>query len=411
VPDRAVVVGCGIVGTCTALELARAGFSATVVDRLAGPARGSTRRSSSVIRCHYGEPETVKIAAEGRAIWADWPGYLGLRRTRARFVPCGVLFIHPEGRSRGEGSALGLKPEASGGDLEGKAARMRALGVRCALLRGRSLREAFPFLAFAEKGEVGLLEPDSGYVADARSATLDAVDACRSEGVRFRFGERVLAIETVGRDRRRVAAVRTARACLPADVVVNAAGPWSHELNLLARCPLPLSTVPLGQTVVEVSLAGRPEPRLPAMLDLRGGFYLRPSPGGVRLGAALARDHVDFRARAVERTPPSVLQAFARETVAALRRRWPAARVRSVRPRPALYDWTAADGYPLIDRTDLEGYFVAVGTSGAWFKGAPVIGRLVAGLASNPGLRRVRLSRTGNTLNLAIFSRRRSPIG
>jgi len=408
--STAVVVGCGIFGASTALELARRRFAVTVVERARAPARGSTRRSSCVIRCHYGEREAIRIAHEGRAVWRDWASHLGLRTTRARYVPCGVLFLLREGPDRGEGGALGLKPEASGKDLERVVAGLRALRVGCDLLRGPALREAFPFFSFATRGEVGLVEPDSGYVAGPREATLDLVEAARKAGARFRFGERVLAIETEGGDRRRVVAVRTSGGRLSADVVVNAAGPWSHEVNLLARCPLPLVTAPLGQTVVEVSLAGPREPRLPAMIDLRHGFYLRPSPSGVRLGGALPRDHQDFRARPVERTPAKLLAAFAREKVAALRRRWPAARARSARPLPALYDWTAADGYPIVDRTDVEGYLVVIGTSGAWFKGAPVLGALVAELAANPGARRVRLPRTGHVFDLAVFSRRRAPI-
>ncbi|HKB16059.1 MAG TPA: FAD-binding oxidoreductase, partial [Planctomycetota bacterium] len=373
--------------------------------------RGSTRRSSAVIRCHYGEREAIKLAHEGRATWEAWAEHLRLRKTRARFVRSGVLFLLKEASARPSGSALGLKPEASGADLHRIVRGLRALGVGCDLLRGRALREAFPFFAFTGPAEVGLVEPDSGYVAGPREAVLDTVEAAAAAGVRFRFGERLLAVDTTDGDPPRILGVRTTRGRFPAEALVNAAGPWSVEVNLLARCPLPLATVPLGQTVVEVALAGPPEPRLPAMIDLRQGFYLRPSPSGVRLGGALPRDHRDFRSKPDERTDPRALRAFAREKVEALRGRWPAARVRGIRPKPALYDWTAADGYPLIDRTDVEGYFVAIGTSGAWFKGAPAIGRIVAELVEDPGTRRVRLPRTGHLVELPALSRRRAPIG
>ncbi len=410
-PRRVVVVGCGIVGACAALELARKGFAVTVLERLPAPGRGSTRRSSAVIRCHYGEREAIKLAHEGRATWEAWAEHLRLRRTRARFVRSGVLFLLREAAARPSGSALGLKPEASGADLHRIVRGLRALGVGCDLLRGRALREAFPFFAFTGPAEVGLVEPDSGYVAGPREAVLDAVESAAAAGVRFRFGERLLAVDTTDGDPPRILGVRTTRGRLPAEALVNAAGPWSAEVNLLARCPLPLATVPLGQTVVEVALAGPPEPRLPAMIDLRHGFYLRPSPSGVRLGGALPRDHRDFRTKPDERTDPRALRAFAREKVAALRARWPGARVRGMHAKPALYDWTAADGYPLIDRTDVEGYFVAIGTSGAWFKGAPAIGRIVADLVEDPGTRRARLPRTGHLLDLPVLSRRRAPIG
>ncbi|MGH7150632.1 MAG: NAD(P)/FAD-dependent oxidoreductase [Planctomycetota bacterium] len=409
-PRRVVVVGCGIVGACAALELARKRFAVTVLDRLPAPGRGSTRRSSAVLRCHYGEREAIKLAHEGRSTWEAWAEHLRLRRTRARFVRSGVLFLLEEAAVARRASTLGLKPEASGADLQRIVRGLRALGVGCDLLRGRALREAFPFFSFTGPAEVGLLEPDSGYVAGPREAVLDAVEAAAAAGVRFRFGERLLAIDTTDGDPPRLLGVRTTKGRIAADALVNAAGPWSAEVNLLARCPLPLATVPLGQIVVEVALAGPREDRLPAMIDLRRGFYLRPSPGGVRLGASRPRDHRDFRSKPDERTDPRALAAFAREKVEALRARWPAARVRGIRPKPALYDWTAADGYPLIDRTDVGGYFVAIGTSGAWFKGAPAIGRVVADLVEDPEIRRARLPRTGHLLELAVLSRRRAPI-
>ena len=50
------------------------------------------------------------------------------------------------------------------------------------------------------------------------------------------------------------------------------------------------------------------------------------------------------------------------------------------RPRGVadLYDVTVQDWYPIVDRTDLPGYYVCIGTSGSSFKTAPVLGMLTA---------------------------------
>jgi glycine/D-amino acid oxidase-like deaminating enzyme len=73
-------------------------------------------------------------------------------------------------------------------------------------------------------------------------------------------------------------------------------------------------------------------------------------------------------------------------------------------------DWT-----PIYDRTELDGYYVAMGTSGNQFKNAPVVGRFMAALVEfvesghdhdRDPLRFV-AERTGNTINLGAFSRRR----
>ncbi|MEY2478048.1 MAG: hypothetical protein QOG87_3363 [Actinomycetota bacterium] len=63
-----------------------------------------------------------------------------------------------------------------------------------------------------------------------------------------------------------------------------------------------------------------------------------------------------------------------------LARRLPAVEVPS-RPRglTACYDVTP-DWVPIYDRTELDGFYVAIGTSGNQFKNAPVVGRLMAEL-------------------------------
>jgi glycine/D-amino acid oxidase-like deaminating enzyme len=71
-----------------------------------------------------------------------------------------------------------------------------------------------------------------------------------------------------------------------------------------------------------------------------------------------------------------------------------------------------------VDRTETRGYFVAIGTSGAWFKAGPVIGQLAAEMvtASLEGHDtdgqplEVTLPLTGYRFPMALFSRRRQPV-
>jgi len=79
-----------------------------------------------------------------------------------------------------------------------------------------------------------------------------------------------------------------------------------------------------------------------------------------------------------------------------------------------VYDVTS-DWAPVYDRTELDGYYVAIGTSGNQFKNAPVVGKLMATLITavqaghdhddDP----VQLSceHTGPTIDLGAFSRKR----
>jgi len=79
-----------------------------------------------------------------------------------------------------------------------------------------------------------------------------------------------------------------------------------------------------------------------------------------------------------------------------------------------LYD-ASDDWLPIYDRSDVDGYYLAIGTSGNQFKNAPVAGRLMAELIDyceqdndhdNTPLQ-FPLKNVGHTLNTATFSRKR----
>jgi sarcosine oxidase subunit beta len=59
-------------------------------------------------------------------------------------------------------------------------------------------------------------------------------------------------------------------------------------------------------------------------------------------------------------------------------KRFPEVRLGPEKGVADLYDVTVRDWYPIVDRTDLPGYYVCVGTSGSSFKTAPVLGQLMA---------------------------------
>jgi glycine/D-amino acid oxidase-like deaminating enzyme len=151
--------------------------------------------------------------------------------------------------------------------------------------------------------------------------------------------------------------------------------------------------------------------------DLLSGFYLRPDPGRVRIGAVWPRDETDFLTDP-DGTDPAVPGAVIAARIAAARARVPGLEVESPRGLVGVYDVTVQDWYPIVDRTDTRGYFVAVGTSGAWFKSGPVIGRLAAELviAARDGRDTDRdpltvdLPLAGRRFPMALLARRRVPI-
>jgi sarcosine oxidase subunit beta len=75
-----------------------------------------------------------------------------------------------------------------------------------------------------------------------------------------------------------------------------------------------------------------------------------------------------------------------------------------------LYD-VSKDWIPIYDRTDLPGYFVAIGTSGNQFKNAPVIGDIMTRIitAEDPDSVWLTLPNVQREVDLSFYSRLREP--
>ena len=77
----------------------------------------------------------------------------------------------------------------------------------------------------------------------------------------------------------------------------------------------------------------------------------------------------------------------------------------------------ASDWTPIYDRTELDGFYVAMGTSGNQFKNAPMVGQLMSAIVEavesghdhDTSPTTVRCQLTSGAVSLAAFSRRRKP--
>ncbi|MBR58923.1 MAG: hypothetical protein CMH54_13005 [Myxococcales bacterium] len=416
--SHAVVIGGGIVGSSVALELGRRGYRVTVIEQEAQVGQGSTLRSSSVIRCHYTREEAVALAYEGQRLWANWAHHVQLSHPRATYHPVGVLFLLRQGDGGPPSESLGVKAEMDQKGIIERMETMRRVGVPTELFIGKeALGEALPSFHFHEEGIAGVWEPDSGYVFPPEGAVVDLREAGEAIGVAYRLETTFLSAESDWKgERRQIRSIRiehkNCQETLPCDVLVNCAGPASHRINQQVSCPLPLTTTPQRQFIIEASFANPDGRALPAMADLVEGFYVRPDKNIFKVGAVLAADHVDFSMDSDDASLQDRAGQFEERLLSALSRRIPNVRLKNIKTRTAYYDWTVSDSYPILDSTDVGGYYVAIGTSGAWYKSGPVIGYLMAELIertdANDDNRVMTLPYSQNQLDLALFSSRRS---
>ena len=204
---------------------------------------------------------------------------------------------------------------------------------------------------------------------------------------------------------------------IDAPVVVNAGGPWSTLLNDVAGigADFTIDVKPMRQDVSEV-----PTPlaaTTPAVADLDLGTYARPTTGGGLLigGTEPECDPLPWV------TDPDAVDARPDHTTTRAQllraaRRFPSLPVpESPGGIVGVYD-VASDWTPIYDRTELDGFYVAMGTSGNQFKNAPVVGELMAtiidGVQSGHDHDTDPLTytgtHTGQRINLGSFSRKRT---
>jgi sarcosine oxidase len=336
---KVVVVGCGAIGSASALALARAGHAVTVLERFA-PATpyGSSHGGARIFRLAYDEPEYVELARRALPRWREIEQLSGA-----------TLLTTTGGLDHGDGASVATVREA-----------MAAAGAESEMLTAAQARERWPGLCLESDVHV---DPQGGRL-DAERAVRAMLDLALAAGATLRAERAVdIAADHVMTDAGRH----------DADAVVVAAGAWTAKL----MAGLPTVAVTVEQPV---HLATRDSAAWPSFIhhpppDAGLPFiYGLLEPGaGVKLGEHGGGRVVD--PDDLDRTP----QPAGIARLSQYARRWlPGVDAESAIATGCLYDNTESHD-PVIDRTP-GGVVVAAGTSGHGFKFAPELGRLVGQL-------------------------------
>lgn len=381
----AIIIGAGVIGACTALEMARAGMKTLSIDRKGGAGLGSTAGSCAIIRLYYSNVESCALAYENWFYWKDWAGHLGVADPR------GMIQYRDVG-------AMVVKCAANG-HLERAAEYMEAIGAPYEHWGPEEIKEKFPFFdlrlfgpakrpdqdGFGEPtgGEVegAMFFPASGYVTDPGLAAQNAEHAAKANGAEFLYNAEVVQILTEGG---RAAGVKLADGrTFRAPVVVNIAGPHSAKINAMAGVldDMNIKTRALRHEVVHVPApAGfNVETEGCVTSDSDISTYARPEHGNHVLAGSEDPD-CDTREWVDPDDWDGDLSEQGRIQAMRLAQRYSGLPVPN-NPRGVveLYD-VSDDWIPIYDKTSLPGFYVAIGTSGNQFKNAPVVGKMMAKL-------------------------------
>jgi sarcosine oxidase, subunit beta len=419
-PD-VLIIGAGVIGSGLAYELSKRGCSTLNLDVLPSAGYGSTSCSSAIVRFSYSTLPGVAMAWEGLQYWRHWRDYLGVQDDRdlARLVSCGMALLHtPTGHAA---KVMALFDELAIPYEHWDAAELER---RLPLLDARVMGPPAPVDSegfWREPGEPlagAVWTPDAGYVSDPQLASRNLQHAAQALGARFRFHAEVVGIER--RDDRVTGVTLSDGTVVPAPVVVNAAGPDSGRVNKLAGLAgtMSIRTRPMRQEVHHLPSPVGPDGRgLECVVsDDDTGVYVRPETGSMLAVGSLepACDVLEWLDDPDDYQRTVSASGWTRQTLR-LARRIPELRIPN-RPLGVVGVYDVSDDWiPIYDRTDLDGFYLAIGTSGNQFKNAPVAAHAMAELIvsveqgqdhdSDPV--RVRGRYTGAEIDLGFFSRNR----
>ena len=414
---KAIVIGAGVIGCSIAFEMAAKGYEVTTVDKAQGPGQGSTSASSAVVRFNYSTFDAVALAWESFHCWKNWPQHLGEKQERySKIIDVGVVMLDAPVISGEKTSQLfesvGIPYEVWGSSDLSK----NITGIDAGKYWPPKRLDDEAFWEDAEESLGAIFTPNGGYIDDPLLATENLAQAAITAGVTFRFKSKVTAILKEGN---KVIGVEVdGNEKILADIVINAGGPWSNRINELAGVgqDFTISVKPMRQEVHQINTPMNLLPG-PIIGDLDLGIYMRSTPTGSTLigGTEPECDLLDW-VDDVEAVNLNRTKELFEAQVTRAARRLPALKIpNSPSGIAGVYD-VAADWTPIYDRTDLDGFFVAIGTSGNQFKNAPMVGKLMtelieavrAGKDHDIDPVKVRAERTGNEINLGAFSRKRA---
>jgi glycine/D-amino acid oxidase-like deaminating enzyme len=413
---KAIVIGAGVIGCSIAFELATKGYEVVVVDKAQGPGQGSTSASSAVVRFNYSTFDAVALAWESFHCWKNWPDHLGIKQERySKMIDVGVVMLDAPVISGAKTSQLfdsvGIPYEVW--DSENLSNSVTGIDVGKYWPPKKLADDAF--WQDAKESLGAIYTPNGGYIDDPLLATENLAQAAISAGVTFRFKSKVTAI--LQEENKVIGVELDGTEIIFADIVINAGGPWSNLINELAGVgqDFTIAVKPMRQEVHQIT---DPINLLPGPIigDLDLGTYMRSTPTGATLigGTEPECDRLDW-VDDVEAVNLNRTKELFEAQITRAARRFPALKIPNTASGIAgIYD-VAADWTPIYDRTERDGFYVAIGTSGNQFKNAPMAGKLMTELidAVSSGQDhdadpvKVRAIHTGNEINMAAFSRKR----
>ena len=417
----AVIIGAGIIGANLGFEMSKAGYRTLNIDKLPAAGYGSTANSCAIVRCHYSTWPGVAMAYEGFHFWSDWADYLGTddERGLAGFVQCGAVYVGDSDRYEKKVLPLfdeiGIEYEIWDADEMAEEASYLDMGSYAPPKRPED--DAF-WEDPPHRITSAVHTPIAGYITDPQLATHNLQRAAEAKGGEFMFGAEVTEIRV---EDGRVAGVTLDNGTqIDAPIVVNVAGPHSFVINEMAGVAdsMNIKTRALRHEVHHVPSPNGIDFEKEGMLvgDDDLGTYFRPEVGNhILVGSQDPDCDPQIWVEDPDEFERAITEDQWKAQVLRLARRIPSLGVPSDKKGVVdLYD-VSDDWIPIYDKTDLPGFYVAIGTSGNQFKNCHIaaycltklIQEVETGHDHDADPVTVKMPYTGLELDMGVFSRNR----
>tara|TARA_A100000164_G_scaffold281041_1_gene253419 strand:+ start:2018 stop:3322 length:1305 start_codon:yes stop_codon:yes gene_type:complete len=381
----AVIIGAGVIGSAISFELSKKGYKTLNIDKNPTSGYGPTAASCAIIRVHYSTFDGCAIAYEGYHYWKDWENYLEYTDESglAKFVECGCMIYRTEQNKY----------------LDTIIKRAKELNIPHELWDPKKIESVLPFVDVHQYAPVksptndkfgshnakllrgSVFFPTAGYINDPQLSAHNLQRACEAKGGEFLFNSEVK--EIIKENGRASGVILSDGTKLFSNIIVNVAGPHSMKINQMAGVEESMN-IKTKALKVEVSHVSSPqkfnyEKDAFVISDSDIGCYSRPETGNhILIGSedpeCDERIYVD---------PDNWDENFSEQWKTQVLRqaqRYPSLPVSSeVKGVVSLYD-VSDDWIPIYDKSDLPGFYMAIGTSGNQYKNAPVAGVLMSEL-------------------------------
>lgn len=356
-----IIIGAGIMGCSTAYQLARRGVKTAVLEKSVIGA-GSTGESSAIIRQHYSNELTARMALYSLRVFQDFGEVVG---GESGFRAVGFVAL------------VDAKDQAG---LEANIALQRRVGIQTEILSPEALREIAPGLETADL-LAAAYEPESGY-ADPNLTVNSYAQAARREGADI-FTE--TAVTGIRFNAGKVTGVLTAKGAFSAPILLNCAGAWAAGVAGAGG-----AEAPINSCRVQVAFFRRPagyENAHPVVADFINAIYFRSETGNLTLVGVI--DPAEAQAIVdPDAYKKAVDDDFVMDSGERLVNRFPAIAAGQVRGGYASLYAITPDWHPIIDELiPGSGFYICAGFSGHGFKLGPAVGVMAAEMisgASNP---------------------------